>query len=238
MVGKSTRFFNAGYKVPKFQLTIDGTTVFAHSVLSFEKYFDTDEFYFIVRRDYDTPNFVESEIKKLKIKRYKIQILENETEGQAETVYLGLSNIHKEIPIYIFNIDTFRPDYIKPDFVNECDGYLEVFRGEGDQWSFIQTDAFNQKVTRTAEKKRISDLCSDGLYYFNKKKLFDQAFMNALKFNNKVKSEYYIAPLYNYLIKNKFNIKYEIIDKSKIHFCGVPKDYEHLSKIKYKRRIL
>ena len=27
-------------------------------------------------------------------------------------------------------------DFKKPEWVNDCDGYLEVFKDEGDHWSF------------------------------------------------------------------------------------------------------
>ncbi len=47
MVGLSSRFFDAGYTLPKYQLPLHGRTVFAHVVDSFRDYFDSDEFLFI-----------------------------------------------------------------------------------------------------------------------------------------------------------------------------------------------
>ncbi|TOO97807.1 capsular biosynthesis protein, partial [Vibrio parahaemolyticus] len=37
--------------------------------------------------------------------------------------------------------------------------------------------------------------------------------------------EIYVAPLYNYLIKNGYKIHYNLIDKDAVIFCGVPDEY-------------
>ncbi len=138
MAGESSRFYKSGYTEPKYQLCIDNESIFSHAVRSFERYFETDEFLFIVRQDFNGHSFVKSELGKLGIKDYKIVSLKGQTRGQAETVYLGLRDVHDSTPIFIFNIDTFRPNFEKPNLVNFCDGYLEVFVGDGEQWSFVK----------------------------------------------------------------------------------------------------
>ncbi len=227
MAGLSSRFFRSGYTLPKYELPINDRTVFAYSVSSFKKYFETDEFLFIVRDVYNTVSFVRQEVVKLGIKNYHIEILPEETRGQAETAYLGLKHFKDDFPIYIFNIDTFRYNYTKPKFIDECDGYLEVFEGDGEHWSFILPDS-EGNVIKTTEKQRISNLCSDGLYFFNKKSIFEKVYLEALEGNQTVNNEYYIAPLYNNLIENGYSIKYELIELSEIDFCGIPEEYEFL----------
>lgn len=228
MAGLSSRFFKAGYAVPKYQLGLHGKSVFAHSLLSFKQYFETDLFLIILRDVYDTYEFVEKEIHFLGIKNYHIVVLEHETRGQAETVYLGVRDLPQQNePIYIFNIDTFRYDFQKPDFAEICDGYLEVFKGEGDHWSFVKP-LDGSRVSMTAEKERISDLCSDGLYYFKSVHLFTELFERAKLQNLYVKGELYIAPMYNLLIGDGKDIRYYTIEDSEIDFCGTPDEYEML----------
>jgi dTDP-glucose pyrophosphorylase len=229
MAGASSRFFKAGYNIPKYQLELEGKSVFKHSIESFSKYFKTDKFVFVIRDIYDTQKFIEREIQELQISEYQILTIENETRGQAETAYIATSQFEGDFPIYIFNIDTFRHDYVKPDFIEECDGYLEVFRAEGEHWSFILADS-DGNVIRTTEKDRISDLCSDGLYYFKSKKEFELIFEDALKHDKTVKGELYIAPLYNELISLGKTIKYAEISTDQIEFCGTPQEYEALLK--------
>ncbi|POR55889.1 hypothetical protein B0G62_101285 [Paraburkholderia eburnea] len=229
MVGLSSRFFKAGFTKPKFQLELSGETVFSRAVRSFEHYFDSERFLFITRPDYDTPAFVSSELERLGIANASVTTIAHDTQGQAETVSLGLKDTAGSEPLLIFNIDTFRYDYRKPDFIDTCDGYLEVFSGEGDHWSFVEPGAENS-VLRTTEKERISSLCSDGLYYFKTRDLFETALSEARAKNETTKGEFYIAPLYNTLIKSGASIKYEEIALSEIDFCGTPDEFEALKK--------
>lgn len=229
MVGRSSRFFNAGYQRPKYELLVDGVSVFSHAVKSFEKYFLTDFFYFIVRSDFDARNFVLSELGKLGVVNYEIFEIEGETLGQADTVYQGIATYSDDEELYVFNIDTFRPKFEKPEFAQKCDGYLEVFHGVGDHWSFIEPGS-DFSVLRTTEKDRISNMCSDGLYFFKRKYDFDRAFETAKRKSDTVKGEYYIAPLYNILINAGKDIKYDLIEEAEIIFCGTPEEYSKISR--------
>ena len=225
MAGLSSRFFKAGYTKPKYQLDLNGESVFAWSVKSFAQYFKSDKFIFIYRDVYETKDFLEAEIKNLGITDYELVCLPEETLGQADTVYQGIKHIKEDKEIYIFNIDSRIIDFVKPNWVNECDGYLEVFKGEGDHWSFAMPDGSSKKVIRTTEKERISDLCSDGLYYFKNKSVFEKLFLDAKHSGNTTKNEYYIAPLYNDLITQGKVVYYDLIPNDKILFCGTPDEY-------------
>ncbi|WKT72796.1 glycosyltransferase family 2 protein [Acinetobacter variabilis] len=233
MAGLSSRFFKSGYNLPKYQLTLpNNETMFEWAVDSFKAYFETDLFLFIVRNVYDTPTFVKNMCNKLGIIDFKIVILEGETRGQAETVYLGLKelkNILSEEEIYIFNIDSRRLNFVKSEISYNCDGYLEVFKGEGDHWSFIEINCKNE-VIRTTEKERISELCSDGLYFFKSLHEYIQLVEIGIKENLFCKEELYIAPLYNLMIRNGKKVSYDLIDEKYIEFCGTPAEFENISK--------
>lgn len=229
MAGLSSRFTRAGYNKPKYMLEAHGQSLFYHCINSFKKYFNQEEFLFIARDINDTKQFIESECKSLGIKSYSIAILSESTKGQAETVFLGLNQLKMKPKsgITIFNIDTIRPNFTHPDFLNEdTDGYLEVFNGPGDNWSFIEPKK-NQGVSRTTEKDRISDYCSNGLYYFKSWEVFVSAYSKMLKEGEEKwqAGELYIAPLYNYLIQQGQNIKYQLIKRSEVIFSGTPAEY-------------
>lgn len=231
MAGLSSRFFKAGYDKPKYQLDLNGESVFAWSVKSFEQYFTTDKFIFIYRDVYQTKDFLESEVFGLGILDYELVCLPEETLGQADTVYQGIRHLQSDDEIYIFNIDSKIIDFTKPDWVVECDGYLEVFKGDGNHWSFaLPENKESKKVIQTAEKERISDLCSDGLYYFKQKSVFEKLFLKAMDLGDTIKNEYYIAPLYNDLITQGGKVYYNLVANDKILFCGTPDEYLLLSK--------
>ena len=230
MVGKSSRFFKEGYSEPKYKLLINETSVFEHSVRSFESYFLTDKFLFLVRSDYDAAAFVEKSAQEMGISDFSVVVFSEETLGQADTVYQGLSRAKEfypaDEPIYIFNIDTFRPNF-KKSSKSSGHGYLEVFKGEGTHWSFALPGEHG-KVLKTTEKDRISDLCSNGLYYFNSSETFNSAFEHSVREDLKAKGEFYIAPLYNYLIAQDLTVSYELIPASEIVFCGTPDEYKSI----------
>lgn len=229
MAGLSMRFINAGFTLPKYMLYVGNKSLFNLSVRGFSNYFENCKFLFIARNLFGTKVFVEQECKLLGIKNFEIIILDSPTKGQAETVFLGLdkSDTKMEEPITIFNIDTFRPNFIFPENMNEWDGYLEVFKGEGANWSYAKTETSEStKVIETAEKLQISNYCSTGLYYFKSVSLFNHAYqsLNSIVLKESPK-EQYVAPLYNILIKQKKNIQIHLIEKEEVEFCGVPEEY-------------
>ena len=222
MAGLSSRFYKKGYTKPKFELSLGGMTVLERSVLSFSKYFKTDNFLFICRKDLSAKPFIEDTMIKLGVASFRVLELESETLGQADTVYQGVRGANEEI--YIFNIDTFLLDFSKPSWVNSCDGYLEVFETTGENWSFVDPGE-NNTVIRTTEKDKISDLCSNGLYYFGSSKIFCSLVEKCILNKVFVKGEIYIAPLYNELIGDAKKIKYHVVAREKIELCGTPDEY-------------
>lgn len=230
MAGLSSRFFKAGYTQPKYMLEAKGATLFDHALNSFRAYFQSETFVFIVRNVYDTPAFVKKRATALGILSFHIVALEEETRGQAETVYLGLQGLPvDDQPITVFNIDTFRPGFIYPDLTQLGAGYLEVFQGSGDNWSFAKPRSSDStEVIETAEKRAISDLCCTGLYHFAQCSDFMTAYEHYLNLPQSQweKGELYIAPLYNHLIQQGKTIHYHLIARDDVIFCGVPCEYD------------
>ena len=233
MAGLSRRFANAGYDKPKYMLNLAEKTVFDWSILSFKKYFNEQKFVFAIRDDNQTYDFIKKSIDNLAIKDFAIVIVAN-TEGQADTAYQALNNMQPAInqDLLIYNIDTFRPNFKYPDLTNSCDGYLEVFKGQGDSWSFALAGGGDDIVIKTAEKIRISDLCSTGLYYFKDYASFIKSYKNSLNYatSSLDGKERYIAPLYNFLISQGSLIKYHLIENKEVIFCGIPAEYEAINK--------
>ena len=230
MAGLSSRFFKAGYTQPKYMLEAYGKSLFDHSVESFSKYFASERFIFIIRDVYGTYEFVLQRIKALNILDYDIVILTEETRGQAETVSLGLANYQSSIdPITIFNIDTFRPDFTYPDLESLGDGYLEVFKGEGANWSYVRpVNDTSTVINLTTEKNPISDLCCTGLYHFANIQDYYNAYNYYVSLPQEQweKGELYVAPLYNSMIKQGKILHYNLIEKNEVIFCGTPKEYD------------
>ena len=229
MAGLSSRFRAAGYDVPKYMLEAGGRSLFEHSVRSFEAYFATEPFLFIYRDVQGTADFIAREIARMGIAAAQTVALQAPTGGQAETVMLGLERADNAAagPLTIFNIDTIRPQFRFGPTYTEGDGCLEVFRGDGEGWSFVEPDPELQgRALRTTEKVRISDLCSTGIYAFRTTALFRDAYATELAASRRQSPELYIAPLYNHLIAQGADIRFDVIAEEDVIFSGVPSEYE------------
>lgn len=235
MAGLSSRFTSAGYPKPKYMLEAHGKTLFSHAVSSFSCYYDSEKFLIIGRRIEGLDAFIKREMSALGVKSYQIIILNENTKGQADTVYKGLqlANITDDEPLLIFNIDTFRPGFRLPTEFNisKIDGYLEVFMGEGKNWSNVLPKCLkDQTVLKTAEKQEISNYCCTGIYYWGSSLVFKETFkqfvMDIASLGYENASELYIAPMYNYLIMNEKDVRYSVIDEADVIFCGIPEEYE------------
>ncbi len=231
MAGASRRFAEVGYGAPKYELLLDGRSVFEHAVNSFSAYFESRPFVFVVGPHQGAAAFVGETCLRLGLADARVVTLSTPTAGQAETVGLGLTELGvvDEAPVTIFNIDTFRPGFAFPGsgVLADSDGWLEVFRGEGANWSYVRpAPGPDPLALETAEKKPISDLCCTGLYHFARAEDFH--FALARERAAPSMSELYVAPLYNHLIAAGRRIGYRLIEKSEVVFCGTPEEYQAL----------
>lgn len=234
MAGNSSRFYQAGYTRPKYELPVGEESLFALCVRSFERYFQQDRFVFVCRQDMQAEAFVDRECARLGIKDYMTVPLKGVSRGQAESVLLGIrgAGAHPAESLLIFNIDTVRPDYAFPAVADMSDGYLEVFSGAGEHWSFVRPAAgFSNRVAETTEKKRISNLCCTGLYHFARCSdyigLCEEAIGNVDEYRRQW-GELYIAPLYNSLIRAGGCVTYHEVAREDVLFSGTPDEYAAL----------
>jgi bifunctional N-acetylglucosamine-1-phosphate-uridyltransferase/glucosamine-1-phosphate-acetyltransferase GlmU-like protein len=231
MAGRSQRFLSAGYLSPKFMLDLHGESVFAHAVRSFQEYFWSETFLFIHADDLEVAAFVRQECGRLGV-RNLLTCGVGATAGQADTVALGLDRwqVAPDEPLTIFNIDTFRPGFTFPGGrFKDADGWLEVFRGSGPNWSYVEPARGPEpRVLRTAEKQEISELCCTGLYHFARNRDF-RAALAAERLAPQAK-ELYVAPLYNHLIGQGAHIAWRQVERRQVVFCGTPAEYEALER--------
>jgi hypothetical protein len=209
MAGASRRFTEAGYARPKYELPLNGRPVFDHAVQSFRAQFDREAFLFVVLGE-AAEAYVAAACARLGLADVRIARLNAPTAGQAQTVALGLAAaaVSPVEPLTIFNIDTFRPGYVP--LTDDLDGWLEVFRGAGANWSYVRPGPN-------------SDLCCNGLYHFARA----ADFLWALEQERAAPTmpELYVAPLYNPLIRAGRRIGYRLIQREDVVFCGTPEEY-------------
>lgn len=225
MAGLGSRFKKAGYLLPKYQIRVCGHTLFHWSLESLRGFFPVSKICFIVRKEDNAIEFIKNECKDLAITPVVIEI-DHLTSGQAETVMLAREEWNAKEPLLIYNIDTY-VEAFQMKTKDICgDGWIPCFPGEGDHWSFVKLDS-NGRAIEVREKQRISEHCTVGAYYFRSAELYETLYREYY-LSGKYKGdagEQYVAPLYNYLIKEKNGeVRIFELDKTVVHVLGTPEE--------------
>jgi hypothetical protein len=232
MAGMSSRFKNAGYYLPKYQIVVKGKSLFEWSMFSVETFLLNGWVpVFIVKKEDNAKNFIAKEMQKYHSQDYIIIELDNQTDGQATSALFAYTKIDKNQPIAIFNIDTYvKKGIIKPKDIHG-DGWIPIFNADGTHWSFVQKDE-NCQVQRVVEKERISSDATIGFYYFASFNLYNEAYTSYYVKKNNIKlKEKYVAPLYNYLIENNYKVFAKMIPANTVFVLGTPEEVEKFKRI-------
>lgn len=229
MGGLGSRFRKRGYKVPKYMIEAKGKTLFEWSMISLEGYADhVNQYIFIAMKDdaVDVESFINEQCHKMKLPEYHVILLDYLTDGQATTAMMAEKYWNPDNALLIYNIDT----YVESGEMNseelKGDGFIPCFQAEGDHWSFVRLDDFG-KVVEIKEKKRISNYCTLGAYYFRTcalyKKLYNEYYSNTQELVN---GEKYVAPLYDYMLSKGGEIYISDISPEKVHVLGTPEELQ------------
>lgn len=222
MAGEGSRFEKEGYQTPKPFLPLDNFKMIESVV--FNLGFKDCKFYLITKEKYK-PQILECKF------NYPIKIvtLDYKTEGAACTVNLLKNTLDLNLPLVIANSDQI-VDFNKEKFYNtlKFQNTIITFNSQESFCSFVKT---NEKglVIEVKEKQVISQEACTGIYGFQKSKYYFEAFEEMYKNKNTYNSEYYIAPVYNYL-NNTYTFK-----SNQMWCLGIPEQYENNKKeaIKY-----
>ena len=218
MAGQGQRFKDAGFAQEKYEIDFQGHTLFEWSLVSLRNFRDS-ELVVVTRPFPDIENRILAYARALGFEKTRVIVLDRNTGGQAETACLAAPAFAKDDSFLVFNTDTFvDPDVLRPERIRGT-GWIPCFEAPGDKWSFAVVDE-DDRVLRTTEKERVSDLCSVGLYYFD-------SFENYVRIAERaevVLGERYIAPLYNHWIAEGRELFVERLPSESVMVLGTPED--------------
>ncbi|MCR4691195.1 MAG: glycosyltransferase family 2 protein [Lachnospiraceae bacterium] len=227
MAGLGSRFREAGYRVPKYQIPAKGKTLFEWSMESLEGFYSpVNDYIFVVRKEDGARDFVMETCHRIGIENVQVIELDHQTDGQATTAMLAEPYWDADSGLLIYNIDTYVEANQMTSEQIAGDGFIPCFHADGDHWSFVKLDE-NGKATEVREKTRISDNCTLGAYYFKSCGLYAQLYREYYTGDEKMeKGEKYVAPLYNYLIEKGGDVRISIVDFDRVHVLGTPKELD------------
>lgn len=228
MAGRGSRFAQAGFTTPKPFIKVgNAQTPMIECVLQ-NLSTPHAKFYLIALKSHLAQE--KTLIDKLTHKyNAKFIGIENLTQGAACSVLYASEFIDNDTPLLIANSDQII-DMNIGDFIAQCenrklDGKILCFvdKSRNPKWSFVRVD-LSGLVREVREKEPISEYATSGIYLFARGADFVKSAKEMIMQNERVNGEFYVAPTYNYAIKNGAKIGIYEISRESMHGIGTPQD--------------
>lgn len=235
MSGFGQRFLNAGYKVPKALIEIDGKPIISYIINMFPN--ETD-FSFICNNDHlNNLDFQMADIIKEYCPTAKIYGIAPHTLGPNHAIKQILNYLDPKAPT-IVNYCDFNCLWDYEDFKffirnNNADGIIPSYKGfhphSSGKTNYAYLKLKNGEVVNIQEKKPFTEnkqeeLASSGTYFFSSANLLQKSIEYQINNNIKVNGEFYTSLSYKYL----FDKSLKVLPYELQHFYqwGTPEDLE------------
>ena len=233
MAGRGSRFSEQGYLDPKPLLKINNKLMI-EGVIDNLKPSCKHRFIFICQEEHITKYNLDIRIASHSKKAIIIPI-NYITKGAASTVLLARDYIDNDSQLMIANSDQwidFSIDYYINSFNKiGSDGMIMTMTSTEDKWSYVR---FNNSgnVTEVVEKEVVSNDATVGIYNFRKGSDFCSAANDMISAEKTVNGEFYVAPVYNEMIKNSKVISTLNIGSpgQGMYGLGTPEDFQFFLK--------
>jgi len=254
MAGRGSRFQllankNLEYKKPKPLILIKGKPMIQWALESMP-FADLPErpaqtklkvyprsFIFICRKDHQDDFRIEDKLKEVFTDVIRVVFIDKITRGAAETVLAAKEFINSEEDIIVSDSDHYFDGSLLYEKIiskdKDTQGIIPVFRPSNNdpKWSFSLVEegdvitAVGEKDKELAAKGALANI---GGYYFSHGNVYVNEVKEAIRENDLTgdegKKEFYVAPIYNRLIKKRMKIVAAITPR--VWGLGTPKDVE------------
>jgi len=229
MAGRGSRFSEAGYLNPKPLIDIAGKTMIEIVIKNLQP--DTDHrFIFICQKEHLEKYELEKEFSR-SCNDYVVIGIDGITEGAACTVLKAKKYINSEDQLMIANCDQWIDEDINRYLQEqplESGGLVMTMKANDPKWSFVSYN-HDKIITRIVEKEVISDEATVGIYNFSSGEDFVLCAEEMIAANDRVNGEFYVAPVYNYLIRKGYKVRFYNIgeERSGMYGLGIPADLDY-----------
>ena len=240
MAGAGSRFEKEGYKDPKPLIPVNGTPMIK-VVIDNMRPSRPHRFIFICQQAHVAAYGLRP---KLSAWAPGCEIVEINglTEGAACTVLTAKKLIDNDDALMIANsdqyVDASIDEYLGVLDAGNLDGLIMTMWANDTKWSFVGLDA-NNLVTRVVEKQVISNEATVGIYNFTRGRAFVEAAESMIANNERVNNEFYVAPVYNQLIRKGARIGIHSVGKvgDGMYGLGTPADLKAFLELPVSRQV-
>jgi NDP-sugar pyrophosphorylase family protein len=235
MSGIGKRFIDAGYKDPKPLIEVDGLPIIEHVVNLFGR---PDDAIFICNAIHlQTTNMVNI-LKKISPNCKIISVPNENRRGPVDAV-LKISDYIDDTKEVIVSYCDYGTYWNYEKFLSETrtlnsDGAIACYTGfhphmlGSDNYAFVKIDC--DKAVKIQEKKtftddKMSELASNGTYYFKNGQIVKKYFKKLVELNHSVNNEFYVSLIYNLMIDDDLHVSTFLIEN--MLQWGTPYDLEN-----------
>lgn len=220
MAGKGQRFVDEGYIFPKPLIEVNGKLMVEYVLENFENISDL-KYLFIVLKEHND-EFAIAEVMKRLVPNAQVKILDEVTQGAAQTVLSVRDMIDPEEDIIISNCDQWL-EWDSNDFIKQAREnpyhWVITFTSVHPKFSYVKFNG--ERVTEVKEKTPISDIATVGIYYWKHWKDFVWAADDMIAKDIRTRGEFYVCPVYQQAVDRGDIIK---IYPTVMHCLGTPED--------------
>ena len=248
MAGEGQRYKDAGFKIPKPFIDIDGIPMVVRACKALP---NADKNIFVCRKQHLEQYPIKDVLEKY-LNNVIIVSIDELTDGQAMTCLAARDHIPDDSILNIGASDNdmvYNEGNLEKMYQNkELDGWIWTFRNNPavlqnpKMYGWVKTEKSTNKATHVSCKIPISenpllDHAVIGAFTFKKAKSFFDAVHNMIKSNYRINNEFYVDVAIDFAIKSGLNIHVHEVDQ---YICwGTPQDfYEYQNWLKYFKKRL
>lgn len=207
MAGRGSRFNGSGYDRPKPLIEVNGRPMFVNALESIRN-LAFSKLVIITLQEHEEHFGVTKYVKDFVSYETVLIQLEAVTEGQLSTVLAAKPYIDTQEDVLIVSSDTIIDSDLHLDILHKpvsSKGLISVANMPGESWSFAKTDN-EGRVVQVAEKVKISDHASTGMYYFSHGADLVAFGEEIIRNNERTKGEFYVIPVYQKMIDKGMDV--------------------------------
>lgn len=207
MAGRGSRFNGSGYDRPKPLIEVNGRPMFVNALESIRN-LAFSKLVIITLKEHEEHFGVTKYVKDFVNYETVIVQLEAITEGQLSTVLAAKSFIDTQEDVLIVSSDTIIDSDLHLDILRKpvsSKGLISVANMPGESWSFAKID-HEGRVVQVAEKVKISDHASTGMYYFSHGADLVAFGEEIIRNDERTKGEFYVIPVYQKMINKGMDV--------------------------------
>jgi dTDP-glucose pyrophosphorylase len=204
MAGRGSRYADRGFETPKPLIEVAGKPMLFWALDSL-RHIEASRLTLVVLDIHEQQFGISGMVRRyLSDRAIRVEVLgiRDVTEGQLCTVLAAKSWIKPDEDLLIAASDTFIQSSLDKDIREkpaDCAGLISVNVLPGEQWSFARANA-NGEVVEVAEKQRISEHASNGLYYFSRGADLIAFGEEMIRNNERTRGEFFVIPVYQKMI--------------------------------------